>query len=109
MINNMKSSTVFIPVSRQTGIVLLREPHSVSGERVHQRELAAGAPEEEPVRHGAVADGVLRHGHAVDFAAWDAEEGAVGEVQPREWRGQGLLPSSAAPRAADCSKPNAVS
>ena len=49
-------------MSRQTGIVLLREPHSVSGERVHQRELAAGAPEEEPVRHGAVADGVLRSG-----------------------------------------------
>jgi hypothetical protein len=43
----------------------------------------AAACEEEPVAHTTSEISVLWYRHAVNFAAWDAKEGAVEEDQPR--------------------------
>jgi hypothetical protein len=54
------------------------------GERIHKCQVAAeGLEEEEPVAHTTLEISVLWYMHAVNFAAWDAKEGAVEEDQPR--------------------------
>lgn len=56
---------------------MVRKPFNLLGEKVHKRKLAVKALEEEPVSRGAMERGILRYMHAVNLAAWNAEEGAV--------------------------------
>lgn len=59
------------------------KPFNLLGKKVHKSELTAWALEEEPVSRGAMDRDILRYMHAVNLAAWNAEEGAVEEGQPR--------------------------
>lgn len=62
-------------------------------EGVGQRAQVPAVGQEEPAAHGATAGGVVAENgrEAVDLAVGDAEEGPVGEAQPWERDGDGLV------------------